>query len=72
MPAVHFRSQRFRRRSDGRVIAGVASGSKKGWRMTAAIVESPKGMYFFKLTGPDPTVKAARAAFDAMLDTLTP
>ena len=26
MPAVHFRSQRFRRRSDGRVIAGVASG----------------------------------------------
>lgn len=41
---------------------------KRGVRMVAAIVEAPEGAYFFKLTGPDVSVKAARPAFDALLD----
>lgn len=36
-------------------------------RLLAAIVETPNGPWFFKLTGGDETVTAARAAFEAML-----
>jgi len=43
---------------------------KTGYALLGAIVESPGGMYFFKLTGPEKTVAAARAPFYAMLDTV--
>lgn len=36
-------------------------------RLLAAIVETPNGPWFFKLTGGDETVSGARAAFEAML-----
>jgi hypothetical protein len=36
-------------------------------RLLAAIVQTPNGPWFFKLTGGDETVSGARAAFDAML-----
>jgi hypothetical protein len=36
-------------------------------RLLAAIVETPNGPWFFKLTGGDETVSGARNAFDAML-----
>jgi hypothetical protein len=39
-------------------------------RLLAAIVETPHGPWFFKLTGPDATVAAARPAFEAMLRSL--
>jgi hypothetical protein len=42
----------------------------KAWAMLAAIVESPSGSYFFKLTGPSKTVKEARPVFYKMLDSV--
>ena len=36
-------------------------------RLLAAIVETPSGPWFFKMTGPDHTVASARDAFDAMI-----
>jgi hypothetical protein len=47
-----------------------ASGPKAHQRMVAAVVEAPAGAYFFKLTGPDATVKAAAPAFDGMIGSL--
>jgi hypothetical protein len=46
-------------------------GGKPGTRMLAAVVEAPSGLWFFKLTGPDATVKAAKPGFDALLGSLT-
>jgi hypothetical protein len=39
-------------------------------RLVGAIVEAPSGLWFFKLTGPDATVKAAAAELDAMIGSL--
>ena len=44
------------------------SKSKPNQGMLAAIVESPTGHYFFKLTGPAGTVKGSRAEFFKLLD----
>ena len=43
---------------------------KAGWRMVGAIVEGSGTLWFFKMTGPDKTVKAATPAFDKMIDSL--
>jgi hypothetical protein len=44
---------------------------KNGWRMHGAVVKTKdRGNWFFKITGPDETVQAARSAFRAMLETL--
>ena len=43
---------------------------KPNFRLLAAIVEAPKGLVFFKLTGPNKTVTAAEAEFRALLDSL--
>ncbi len=41
---------------------------KSRWRLYGAVVKTPdRGNWFFKLTGPDDTVQAARSAFRAML-----
>ena len=45
--------------------------SKPGYRMLGAIVEGPGGSLFFKLTGPEGTVAANVAGFDAMLSSIT-
>jgi hypothetical protein len=39
-------------------------------RLIGTIVEAPTGLWFFKLTGPDATVKAAATDFDAMMSSL--
>ena len=49
-----------------------AQGTHPGWSLLAAIVETKGDPYFFKLTGPTATIKAARPAFDGMVDGLTP
>jgi hypothetical protein len=59
----------------GTYIAEVRPGSaerhnKPNYRMRAAVVETPKGPYFVKLTGPTGTVGAAMPAFDAFIRTL--
>jgi hypothetical protein len=43
---------------------------KPNFRMIAAVVETPAGSYFFKLTGPQRTVESARSAFFALLDSV--
>ncbi|MET0593489.1 MAG: hypothetical protein ABW133_12365 [Polyangiaceae bacterium] len=43
---------------------------KPHFRMIAAVVETPAGSYFFKMTGPQKTVEAGRSAFLGMLDTV--
>ncbi len=43
---------------------------KDNYRMLAAIVETPRGTFFFKGLGPDATMQAQREAFIRMLHTL--
>ncbi|MFP4596982.1 MAG: hypothetical protein ACOC9J_01705 [Persicimonas sp.] len=38
-----------------------------GWRMRAAIVETPAGNFFFKLTGPEETVGSHDKGFEALV-----
>ena len=40
---------------------------KPGYRLLAAVVEGDSGPWFFRLVGPDATVKAAKPAFEALL-----
>ncbi len=42
------------------------------WRLLGAIVEAPTGTWFFKLTGPDATVKAATKEMDGFVDSMRP
>ncbi len=43
---------------------------KPGWALLGAIAEGPDANWFFKFTGPEKTVTAQRAAFDAMIKSL--
>ncbi len=43
-----------------------SQGKKPGWRLVGAIVEAPDGLVFFKCTGPEATMKKAKADFDAL------
>lgn len=59
----------------GRYVAEVRPGAgerhdQADWAMLGAIVDSGQGAYYFKLVGPKATVHEARAAFDAMLDSM--
>jgi hypothetical protein len=56
--------------------AGMAQGmggealESPHWALLGAIAEGPNGSVFFKLTGPEATVKAARKEFEAMLKSI--
>jgi hypothetical protein len=41
--------------------------NKPGFAMRAAVVETPKGPYFVKLTGPTATVRQAEPSFEQFL-----
>lgn len=43
---------------------------KLGYRLMGAIVEGPQGLVFFKLVGPEKTVKASAADFAEMIKTV--
>lgn len=45
--------------------------NKPDFRMRASVVETPKGPYFIKLTGPAATVHQAGSTFDRFLNSLT-
>jgi hypothetical protein len=49
-----------------------SGGPSKGYRMIAAVVETPKGPWFFKLVGPERTVEKWSASFDQFLNSITP
>ena len=60
---------------NGTYIAEVRPGSterhnKPGFRMRATVVETAKGPYFIKLTGPAATIEKAGPAFDQFLRSL--
>lgn len=46
------------------------SGPKPNWALLGAIVETQGSLTFFKLTGPDKTVTAAKPGFDKLVDSL--
>jgi hypothetical protein len=48
-------------------MPGAPATPKPRYRLLGAVVETPAGPYFFKLTGPKKTVEAARDAYLAML-----
>lgn len=48
------------------------TGKKSGYRLLGAIIEGPEGSVFFKLTGPENTVKSAKSGFDALLQSIKP
>jgi hypothetical protein len=52
-------------------MAGPAE-PRHDWAMLGAVVESDGPSYFFKMTGPAVGVRAARAAFDHLIDSIAP
>ncbi len=46
--------------------------SKPGWRLIGAIIEAPSGLWFFKMTGPDLTVRSAARQFEDMVRSARP
>jgi len=51
-------------------MAPGAAGPKDKWMLLGAIVPSGSQAYFFKMTGPEKTVDAARRDFDLFLNSL--
>jgi hypothetical protein len=51
---------------------GSADKAKANYGLIGAIIETPSGTYFFKLTGPSKTVKQAKADFYKLLDSIKP
>ncbi len=62
-------------RARGRFTGGGMPGSapaapREDYALLGAIVETPEGPWFFKLTGPSATVEGARGSFDALLGSM--
>jgi hypothetical protein len=51
-------------------MGGAGGPEKSGWRLLAAVVEGDGGPWFWRLTGPDATVAAAKPQFEALLASL--
>ncbi len=45
---------------------------KPGWRLIGAILEAPSGLWFFKMTGPDRTVRSGARPFEDMVRSARP
>lgn len=57
----------------GMVIRGQNPKPRESWALLAAIVEVPGGdPWFFKLTGPEKTLQAARADFESLANSVRP
>jgi hypothetical protein len=52
--------------------SGASETSRAGWALVGAIVETRGLPYFFKLTGPNATVRSARPAFDTLVESIEP
>jgi hypothetical protein len=51
-------------------MPGQQSSPKANYRLIGAVVETPAGSYFFKLTGPKKTVESAKGAYLTLLDSV--
>lgn len=58
--------------SAGGMGAAPETVQRPGWALLGAIVETEGSPYFFKLLGPVATVGAARADFQALVESVTP
>jgi hypothetical protein len=56
----------------GMTTSDAPANPRKGWMLAGAVVETDEGLYFFKLTGPSASIKAARRDFDALLASISP
>jgi hypothetical protein len=57
----------------GSAMPGAAPASpKSGYALLGAIVETAGASTFFKLTGPEKTIAAAKADFDRLIESITP
>lgn len=54
----------------GGMAMGAPSPKKPGYRLLGAIVETPQGEIFFKLTGPAKTVAASQKDFSSLLKSI--
>ena len=54
----------------GMPAPGATATSKEGFRLLAAAIEGEGGPWFFRVVGPDATVKAAKPAFEQLLDSV--
>ena len=57
----------------GEFASGMPGGpteAQKDWGLNAAVVETPEGPYFFKMTGPAATVDAEAPQFQALLESV--
>jgi hypothetical protein len=54
----------------GMAAPGSAPTAKPGYRLLAAVIEGPGGPWFWRVVGPDATVKAAKPAFDTLLESV--
>ena len=55
----------------GTYLGGAPGNAPRpGFRLLAAVVEGTGGPWFFKAVGPAPTIGAAKAAFNALVDSL--
>jgi hypothetical protein len=54
----------------GPAMGGAAAEPKPGQMLLGAVAEGPDANWFFKLTGPEPTVRDQRAAFEGMIRSL--
>ncbi len=53
-------------------MPGAPPTPQPDYGLLGAVVESPSGSYFFKLTGPSATVASQRARFHQLLDSVRP
>lgn len=61
--------------ASGRYVAAVTPGSsekydKLNWGLLGAIVQTPDTGFYFKLIGPEKTLKANKPAFDALIKSI--
>jgi hypothetical protein len=56
----------------GGMPGGPAAPTRPDYMLLGAIARGPDANWFFKATGPRPTMEANRAAFDAMVQSLKP
>jgi hypothetical protein len=49
-----------------------AAQPRRDWMLLGAVVETIQGAYFFKLTGPRASVRAAHSDFDALVKSIAP
>ncbi len=54
----------------GMPAPGAPATSKSGYRLLAAAIEGEGGPWFFRVVGPDATVKAAKPGFEALLESV--